>query len=564
MIVSSFQQLFQQEVMKQGKKLHLSQGDFVQGKILKLFSNHTALVHINGMSLVAKLEAALSVQHPYWFEVKETTANGPQLKVLSHAAPSSLDYGVNHQQAALLKELGVPVTKRNNEFVAFFMEKGLPLSKQRIGELMNLFTDDGMTVQDKQVVEQLVKMRLPVISETFKALSAVQREYHLSSDLVKLQQLLLQDNNEKLLPLQKMVETFIKPLSIQEGEETLTLAMKTWLSHSDHEHANKAFSLLQQAKLIPEGWSEQNVIEHMANYVKKIDSQSAQPLVTKNAIYEHFFTSNTMLQGMKQSPLLTVLEDMLASLYMKDGQNIEHIDLKSKLHHLGSLALTDDLSSLLHVQNNEGKENKPFYRAFMQVLQSLGLQHEGDVVASLQNEKAYTHSLKSLLLQVQHTTSSVSVLEVVDQLIHKLTGIQLLNQEQGPLTTIYMQMPFQLGQSLHDITVQWNGRKKENGQIDPNYCHILFYLHLDQMKETIIDVLVQNRVITVNVINESFEKVSPLAETMKVRLQEELHKLNYQLSTVKVSRTINRDVKQLGHFPASTHYKYEGGLDIRV
>ena len=27
--------------------------------------------------------------------------------------------------------------------------------------------------------------------------------------------------------------------------------------------------------------------------------------------------------------------------------------------------------------------------------------------------------------------------------------------------------------------MQWSGRKKENGQIDPSFCRVLFYLELE-------------------------------------------------------------------------------------
>ena len=56
-----------------------------------------------------------------------------------------------------------------------------------------------------------------------------------------------------------------------------------------------------------------------------------------------------------------------------------------------------------------------------------------------------------------------------------------------------------------DATLQWNGRMKDNGKIDANYARVLFYLQMASMQETVIDMQVQNRVVTVTVFNENWK-----------------------------------------------------------
>ena len=43
---------------------------------------------------------------------------------------------------------------------------------------------------------------------------------------------------------------------------------------------------------------------------------------------------------------------------------------------------------------------------------------------------------------------------------------------------------------------------KEDGKIDPDFARILFYLDLESINKTVIDMQVQNRVVTVTVFNE--------------------------------------------------------------
>ena len=81
-----------------------------------------------------------------------------------------------------------------------------------------------------------------------------------------------------------------------------------------------------------------------------------------------------------------------------------------------------------------------------------------------------------------------------------------------------------------DATLQWNGRMKDNGKIDANYARVLFYLQMASMQETVIDMQVQNRVVTVTVFNENSE-IQSLAEPLKVALKSGLAEkiINFQV-----------------------------------
>lgn len=60
--------------------------------------------------------------------------------------------------------------------------------------------------------------------------------------------------------------------------------------------------------------------------------------------------------------------------------------------------------------------------------------------------------------------------------------------------------------------MEWKNEK--DGKIDSNYARILFYLNLEALKETVIDMQVQNRIVSIYVYNE-LEGLDVLAEPLK-------------------------------------------------
>src|SRR5699024_10500318 len=74
---------------------------------------------------------------------------------------------------------------------------------------------------------------------------------------------------------------------------------------------------------------------------------------------------------------------------------------------------------------------------------------------------------------------------------------------------------------LSDITLRWEGKRKKNGRFDPDVCRILFYLQLEHLRETIVDVNIQNRLISIYIFNDSF-RLSGLMEQLEPMLREKL------------------------------------------
>src|SRR5690625_745094 len=81
-----------------------------------------------------------------------------------------------------------------------------------------------------------------------------------------------------------------------------------------------------------------------------------------------------------------------------------------------------------------------------------------------------------------------------------------------------------------DIEIEFYSRKDKDAKIDPDYCRIAFYLELDQLKTTIIDMNVQNRLIHLTVYNN--EDISDQLKQYQPLLKSGLEKFSYHLSTI--------------------------------
>ncbi|MGE7760681.1 hypothetical protein [Peribacillus sp. NPDC097895] len=174
-------------------------------------------------------------------------------------------------------------------------------------------------------------------------------------------------------------------------------------------------------------------------------------------------------------------------------------------------------------------------------------------------------TLKPLLLKLLNEQTPTSVKEIAEHILNRITAQQILSQENGPVQNLLLTLPINLGTSQTDLTLQWSGRKTKEGKIDPDYCRVLFYLELERIKGTVIDMQVQNRIIKVTVINELGAAIEEMANHYLDLLGENLEKMDYRLSGVSFVNPKNEKDgnKVLKSIPFSESGTYSG-VDIRI
>ncbi|MFJ9385003.1 hypothetical protein ACIROD_14835 [Peribacillus sp. NPDC101481] len=174
-------------------------------------------------------------------------------------------------------------------------------------------------------------------------------------------------------------------------------------------------------------------------------------------------------------------------------------------------------------------------------------------------------TLKPLLLKLLNEQIPASMKEMAEQILNRITAQQILSQENGPIQNLLLTVPLNLGSAQTDLTLQWSGRKTKDGKIDPDYCRVLFYLELERLKETVIDMQVQNRIIKVTVINGNGAVLEEAAGQYLDILRENLEKMDYRLSGVSFVNPVNEKERDQGGkpIPFSETGSYSG-VDIRI
>ena len=172
---------------------------------------------------------------------------------------------------------------------------------------------------------------------------------------------------------------------------------------------------------------------------------------------------------------------------------------------------------------------------FKQAISTIGYSYENSAIQYMeQRNKEFDKDmvLKPLLIDFLKENPQESAKMTAEKLLDKITGLQLLGQESSPVLQQVVQIPINIQNKMVDLTLQWNGRRKANSnEIDPAFCRVLFYLELETLQETFVDMQVQNRIITITVMNEN-QYLSMLAKPLISNLKEGLDSLNYTLSNV--------------------------------
>ncbi|WP_079480207.1 hypothetical protein [Halobacillus salinus] len=292
---------------------------------------------------------------------------------------------------------------------------------------------------------------------------------------------------------------------------------------ADHQllHKNQSFQ-----KLLPHlTESERSAFEHVTRQLPKLlDHQLAMnqpPREVVQALRNIQSMQLTQVQKASLTDWISMLSDHL-SPSVKDSMLIK---LKSMLHLSG---IQDESMMKQAVLNDE-----PPIR-------------EG--------------SLKSALLQSMQDPHTQIRPELARQMVSLVNGIQLsVHQETTQTIQMALQFPGDLVGATEDIQMNMEGRKTEKGEIDPAYCHIVFFLQLENFEATVIDMSIINRRVGVTVYNH--HEIDPVVEEFKPMLKDGLTALGYQLSSLQRKPLQNEMSKR---HSTQGDRRQEDGVDLRI
>ncbi|OZI11578.1 hypothetical protein CEW92_11470 [Bacillaceae bacterium SAS-127] len=230
------------------------------------------------------------------------------------------------------------------------------------------------------------------------------------------------------------------------------------------------------------------------------------------------------------------------------------------------VALTPEEALFQQVQSsvdNQAKMQmmgKEAYALMKEAFISLGIDLEAILGAKRTGDVNVEQMMKTQLLKLLGEEIPLSTRDLAEKMIGRINAQHILSAENGPLQQLIMQAPLNLFGFQTDLTLQWSGRKKENGQLDADYCRVLFYLNLEHLQETVIDMQVQSRIISLQIFNDT-PGIQTMATPLLPVLKAGVEAKGYQLSTVQFKQS---EEKRVPPFVQVMNEQVYAGVDIRI
>lgn len=549
--------------VKQPNQISLKPGQMIQGKVLKLYPNHMALVQIGGMKLHAKMEASLTVNKGYLFQVQETVGMF-QLKVLE---------GINWNQSSdlpvrsILQKLGVEGSKTAQRVVANFLSEGIPFTKEVVQQSSEWLKASNEFEKGLHALKWMITKGYPITKAIYDALVAQGSERPLANDLLELyQQLKLEPKQPLMQPTIQLLDQLLRKATSSASPILPLINMISDETATASEH-RLIISALKSLGVIPADVTQEEAFSVLTRAVQEIKSQ-----LTSSAPSEALLTNRdgvnsqyVRISDHEIKIITSILERVSSSFGQPSGSALQIVNQLEKLEAFELL----NKQSALDLGDFYDPEN--VFEVLKKLPRLLGLDFEKRLFAGEDGMEKIRDGLKPLLLELlQNESLSTSARTTVEQVIHRLTGLQLLmnaSNDSAPLQQLFMQLPMAMGHRLSDVLIEWQGKKQEDGKMDPDFCRMMFFLDLEHLRETTIDVQIQNRVISITVVNDNRDlnnQVQPFLPLLKQGL--EMHQ--YYLSSLRVIPLTEN--KGLDHQPKGKRRAYlqehtaYNGVDIKI
>ncbi|WP_163872595.1 hypothetical protein [Paenibacillus favisporus] len=189
-------------------------------------------------------------------------------------------------------------------------------------------------------------------------------------------------------------------------------------------------------------------------------------------------------------------------------------------------------------------------------------------------ETGQRDTLKGLLLQlVQDDAAPPALKEAAQQVISQLTGQQLLlnTDRTAPFAQVTLFLPLNGPDGQETASVHVQSRRGPKGELDASNCRLWFDLQMKHLGQTLIDVQIVDRIVSLKVHNDQ-EWAQSLVEDRRPEIADALSSIGYQLLTLKAAPLPNPAAEQPaglsaamgGHRVADFVPQSYKGVDMRV
>lgn len=606
MAISKIQHYFYQQRDVE-KTLQLREGQIIEGKILKLYPDDKAKVRIGSTTLIAQLETALRVGESYYFQVSESNEQIYLQVVQTEGKNNTANI------EALLQQLQIKPTKFNRQFVHNLITSGIPFNRAQLEQAIHILQDQSDKTRALDILQQMMQRKLPIINSVFEAMTT----FH-TNQFTSLLDSVYQAIQQSSTPLSDKETTFMQLLQpfLQQSERININVSQTILHHIEenpssimvyrmlglldvHGNQNEILTRLQHyiqtkdmhdfpLQYIQHDDEFSQVLSQAKNEINTLLQQESAIVRTTLKVMSIFHPLQTnTLNNQQFNAMIKMIENELLPLLPKQmgqrvAQQLQHASIDKQATMLSMLRAISSqevfsqlaqMEQLLSQQQTNNHQSLPVQQQFLaqltHYLESLGLSMEHDVMQALQaiqddgtKNIPQMETIKSLLVQMlqQHTKHQ----EPMQQLVHFINGLQLQSlTETNNMLQAHLLIPGRPFALNEDMFIQFESKKTNDDQIDADYCRIMFVLDLAHLQETIVDMQVQKRIITVTIYNDVFSRVETM-HTLEKQMKDNLEQLQYQLSSVHWKPLSERDTQEFGKPVQKTVPYQQEGFDFRI
>ncbi|GEM_PF-1618291 len=602
----------------------LCPGQIIQGKILKLFPENKAEILLGGERLIASLEVGLQVGSKYHFQV-QAAPDFLQLKVLGEKLQGrgEVDTAQLLNQLGLKQSkpnltllttfirLKIPFDKQQlTQAVSLLKEEKsksaaikiltdmiaqkLPI-KNSTFQALSLKNNTTLSEQFQSVIQQ---MQRKSISETAtmateKSSSIPQNnamktvEDKLISNIrafidkpMIFKTAFVQEVLGRQLIHSKAIFQTLQGLGITNLHTDFTKWVSEWTAFSQKESvpATQLQAKQQPVVALPLQLDEEEMIQVLTNikdqrpafneairtFLTQWDQQlNLQQLMKTNMTTADF---NRMISAFQKEirPFFQGAELPMAKQLTNTPESLGAFYSAIK-----ALANGEGLSRLIQILQKAANDEvfmdldpkQQFLQLQKQTVNTLGINYENQLLTDSDPLKQ-TETIKGMLLQLIADPNQTSQ-EANTKLLHLINGVQLQSVNETPtMIQASLQIPAKRLGLVKDLELEFEGKKNKNGEVNPDYCRILFYLELGNLKETIIDLNVQQRMVSITIFN-NHEAIKAAAALFKNQLEINLESMNYKLSALHYKKIAGKENEREG-LEISFSDPNQEGIDYRI
>jgi hypothetical protein len=543
----------------ESKVLELKVGQVVKGVVLQLLSDQEALLNIGGVQVRAKLETPLKQGDVTYLQVQPESSGGQiMLKPLTASGVQITEDSLGD----LLKAFSVKDTAGNRQMVQHMQQEGVPVSKETVKDFETLMSSVPEGVNKEEWAQAAVlayKKGLPLTQETVGALRQVTSGPPIGKVLDQLEQqaasLLEQEPQHPAAETAKQVVALLKelrasaaavwparppeapaaaaapPAASQAGAQSTAApagpppAGSAPVAAAATTPPAAAPADVELAAAPAQPAAEPQAARARAAAVLEAQARSAEPLregeppvagspvqqpPAKQKAAEPLEARSSAPQVPEADPEPNWISRMLKAVGVEHEAHLAaKLDERGDVMQRGRLHKDDQLPNLIAMTSQQDDTAKP----------------------------AAAETLKSLLLQLTASSDTPAPLrEAAQQAVGQITGQQLMltGDKSAMFAHMTLFVPFMDGTGQQSAAIHIQSRKGKRGEVDANNCRLLFDLQMKIMGNTLVDVHVVNKIVSLTIHNDH-PALAPMMEESKEEITSAMNKAGYQFISLKCS-----------------------------